>query len=114
MCIHRGPIGSHQQDTMNFIGRSSVTALVCVAGSFAANTYAQQGDGTNVDIQTAVVKPAKIDATPDQISKLKAPDGFAVTTFATGLKNARILAVAPDGAIYVSRRDQGDVLLLKD
>jgi len=37
-----------------------------------------------------------------------------VTAFATGLKNARILAVAPNGDVYVSRRDQGDVLLLRD
>ncbi|WP_373987134.1 hypothetical protein [Duganella sp. BuS-21] len=29
-------------------------------------------------------------------------------------KNIRIIAVAPDGTMYVSRRDQGDVLMLKD
>jgi Raf kinase inhibitor-like YbhB/YbcL family protein len=34
--------------------------------------------------------------------------------FARDLKNARVLAVAPNGNVYVSRRDQGDVLLLKD
>src|SRR6202012_1696416 len=44
---------------------------------------------------------------------IKAPPGFKVTLFAHGLKNARIIAVAPNGDIYVSRRDQGDVLLLK-
>lgn len=37
-----------------------------------------------------------------------------MSAIATGLKNARILAVSPDGAVYLSRRDQGDVLLLKD
>jgi Raf kinase inhibitor-like YbhB/YbcL family protein len=37
-----------------------------------------------------------------------------VTPFAKGLKNARILAVATDGTVYLSRRDQGDVLMLKD
>src|SRR5262245_48110153 len=85
--------------------------LLCVAASAA---IAQQGDGTHVDISTAVVKPDKIAATPQLISQLKAPPGFKVTAFATGLKNARILAVAPDGTVYVSRRDQGDVLMLKD
>jgi hypothetical protein len=37
-----------------------------------------------------------------------------VKPFATGLKNARIIAVAPNGNVSVSRREQGDVLLLKD
>lgn len=42
------------------------------------------------------------------------PGGFKVTAFATALKNPRMLVVAPDGTIYVSRRDQGDVVMLKD
>jgi Raf kinase inhibitor-like YbhB/YbcL family protein len=47
------------------------------------------------------------------MAQIKAPPGFKVTLFAHGLKNARIIAVAPNGDIYVSRRDQGDVMLLK-
>ena len=80
----------------------------------AAGAHAQQGDGTRVAIATAVWKPEKVEATPQRIAAIKAPPGFAVTAFATGLKNARIVAVAPSGDIYVSRRDQGDVLLLQD
>jgi Raf kinase inhibitor-like YbhB/YbcL family protein len=75
--------------------------------------YAQQGDGTNVGWEVHVFKPAKVDATPERLAQIKAPPGFKVTLFARGLKNARILAVAPNGDIYVSRRDQGDVVLLK-
>jgi PncC family amidohydrolase len=60
-----------------------------------------------------VFKPAKVDATPERLAQIKAPPGFKVTLFARGLKNARILAVAPNGDIYVSRRDQGDVVLLE-
>lgn len=82
--------------------------------TFATAATAQQGDGTRVAISTAVWKPAKVEATPERIAALKAPQGFTVTAFATGLKNSRILAVAPNGDIYVSRRDQGDVLLLRD
>lgn len=37
-----------------------------------------------------------------------------VNVFARDLKNARVLAVAPNGNVYLSRRDQGDVLLLQD
>jgi Raf kinase inhibitor-like YbhB/YbcL family protein len=86
-----------------------LTALLAANGCLA-----QQGDGTRVAIATAIVKPAKVDATPERIEALKAPPGFKVSAFATDLKNIRIIAVAPDGTIYVSRRDQGDVLMLKD
>jgi Raf kinase inhibitor-like YbhB/YbcL family protein len=77
------------------------------------HAYAQQGDGTNVGWAVHVFKPAKVEATPERIAQIKAPPGFNVTLFAHGLKNARIIAVAPNGDIYVSRRDQGDVVLLK-
>jgi Raf kinase inhibitor-like YbhB/YbcL family protein len=81
--------------------------LVC------AYAHAQQGDGTNVGWQVHVFKPDKVDATPERMAQIQAPPGFKVTLFAHGLKNARIIVVAPSGNIYVSRRDQGDVLLLK-
>jgi Raf kinase inhibitor-like YbhB/YbcL family protein len=90
----------------------ATTALVAL--SLAPAALAQQGDGTRVPIRTTVFKPDKVEATPARIAALKAPAGFTVTPFAMGLKNARIIAVAPDGAVYVSRRDQGDVLLLED
>ncbi|RZL31846.1 MAG: YbhB/YbcL family Raf kinase inhibitor-like protein, partial [Rubrivivax sp.] len=40
--------------------------------------------------------------------------GFKVSVFARDLKNTRVMAVAPDGRLYVSRRDTGDVLMLED
>jgi Raf kinase inhibitor-like YbhB/YbcL family protein len=89
------------------VGVFAGALLVCSAG------WAQQGDGTNVGWAVHVFKPAKVEATPERIAQIKAPPGFKVTLFAQGLKNARIIAVAPNGNIYVSRRDQGDVLLLK-
>jgi Raf kinase inhibitor-like YbhB/YbcL family protein len=90
--------------------RIVATSLICLA----ASAHAQQGDGTNVSFGTTIFKPDKVEATPARIAALKAPAGFSVTAFATGLKNARILAVAPNGDVYLSRRDQGDVLLLRD
>ena len=92
--------------------RLPLTALALAAISLCG--HAQQGDGTRVAIAAAIVKPDKVEATPARIAALKAPAGFTVSAFATGLKNIRIVAVAPDGTIYVSRRDQGDVLMLKD
>lgn len=90
--------------------------LVCTSALLAmtSNAYAQQGDGTNVEIQTSVFKPEKASATPERVAGLTMPEGFAVTPFAIGLKNPRMIAVAPDGSIYISRREQGDVVMLKD
>jgi Raf kinase inhibitor-like YbhB/YbcL family protein len=61
-----------------------------------------------------VFKPNKVPATSERIAQLKAPEGFTVEAFASGLGNARILAVAEDGTVYVSRREEGDVLILRD
>jgi Raf kinase inhibitor-like YbhB/YbcL family protein len=92
---------------------------LCTSGSLAVlltacPALAQQGDGTAVAISAHVVKPDKVSPTDERIAQIKAPAGFAVMPFATGLKNARILAVAPNGTVYLTRRDQGDVLMLRD
>ena len=86
------------------------TAILCLA---AGGAWAQQGDGTDTGNQIHIFKPDKVAPTPERMAGIKAPAGFTVTPFATGLKNARIIAVAPNGNVYVSRRDQGDVVLLR-
>ena len=86
------------------------TAILCLAGGGA---WAQQGDGTDTGAQIHIFKPDKVAPTPERMAGIKAPAGFTVTPFATGLKNARIIAVAPNGNVYVSRRDQGDIVLLR-
>lgn len=88
----------------------AAAAICCISGA----VHAQQGDGTDVAIRTNVFKPDKVAVTPERLAGIKAPEGFEVSVFAAGLKNARIIAVAPDGTVYVSRRDQGDVVMLKD
>ena len=91
--------------------RAFAATLLAMA---VTGAYAQQGDGTQVALNNNIFKPNKVEATPERMRGIKAPAGFTVTPFATGLKNARIIAVAPNGDVYVSRRDQGDVLLLRD
>ena len=76
--------------------------------------FAQQGDGTDVSIQTNVWKPRKVPADDARIAQLRVAPGFAVNVFARNLGNTRILAVAPNGDVYVTRRDEGDVLRLRD
>lgn len=91
--------------------RSLSLAILSLA---ASAVWAQQGDGTDTGNAIHIFKPDKVAPTPERIAAIKAPAGFKVTAFATGLKNARIIAVAPNGDVYVSRRDQGDVVLLRD
>ena len=45
---------------------------------------------------------------------LKVPAGFAVGVFAEGLGNPRMLAVAEDGTVYVTRPETNDVVALRD
>jgi len=90
--------------------RSSVLLLLLASSTAAA----QQGDGTDVQSAVHTFKPAKVAASPQRIQALQVPAGFQIRPLAEGLQNPRIIAVAPDGKIYVSRRDQGDVLLLED
>jgi Raf kinase inhibitor-like YbhB/YbcL family protein len=94
--------------------RTFVLGSLLATAAFCNPALAQQGDGTETRFETSIFKPAKIPASDDLIAALKAPDGFKASVFAKDLKNARIMAVAPDGTVYLSRRDQGDVLMLRD
>jgi glucose/arabinose dehydrogenase len=85
-------------------------ALLC---NFA---YAQRGlppkESTS---QTLVTKYAQhLDFLPQMVKLLKVPPGWEVNVAASGLGKARMLYYAPNGALYVTRRDAGDVLMLKD
>jgi glucose/arabinose dehydrogenase len=45
---------------------------------------------------------------------LRVPQGFWIDIYATNMGNVRMMVVAPDGTLYVTRRTQGDVLALND
>ncbi|MDP3173693.1 MAG: hypothetical protein Q8M88_04585 [Phenylobacterium sp.] len=91
------------------IASASLLALLSTSSAVA-----QQGDGTRVPVRTSIFKPDNVEATPARFGVLRVPAGFKVSAFATGLKNARILAVSPDGLVFLRGRHQGGVLLLKD
>lgn len=65
----------------------------------------------NVRVDGAVVEPLKL---PPDASALTVPAGYQVSVFAQDLGNARMLAVADDGTVYLTRRDEGDVQMLRD
>jgi len=58
--------------------------------------------------------PQHIEFAPSMVSKLKVPQGWKVEVAATGLGKPRLLYPAANGGLYVTRRDAGDVLLLRN
>ncbi|HKE04082.1 MAG TPA: hypothetical protein VKE91_08480, partial [Blastocatellia bacterium] len=51
---------------------------------------------------------------PPTPADLKVPEGFKVSVFASDVTNARLMAVSPDGVLYVARQSKGDVVALPD
>jgi glucose/arabinose dehydrogenase len=54
------------------------------------------------------------DVTPERIKGLKVPPGFKVSVFAEGTGHPRMMEVMPDGTVYVTDRNDGKLLMLKD
>ncbi|MBA3346827.1 MAG: PQQ-dependent sugar dehydrogenase, partial [Gemmatimonadales bacterium] len=92
-----------------------LSAAAVIAGSAAAQS-AQLPDPEQADVavQAYVYEPAKLEPTEHTARLLRVPKGFQVTVFARGLGRARMLAAAGDGSVYVTRREEGDLLLVRD
>ena len=88
---------------------TTLFSVVPVGGS----ALAQQTPPKSVPIDTIIHEVKKIEPTEAHIARLKLPRGFNIGIFAQ-VENPRMIAVAPDGAIYVSQRDPGTLTLLKD
>lgn len=52
--------------------------------------------------------------TRELISSLKLPEGFKIGIFAEELGAPRMICVGDDGTVYVTRREAGDVIALRD
>jgi len=62
-----------------------------------------------------VFRPPLVPASEERIAALKVADGFTVTVFAKDLGKPRMMAVSPEGRVYVTRRGEtGDVIMLED
>jgi glucose/arabinose dehydrogenase len=61
-----------------------------------------------------LVKPAHRDFDPSLVEQLQVPSGFRVNVLAQGLGKPRMMAVAEDGTVYVTRPESDDVLALRD
>jgi hypothetical protein len=92
-----------------------IVILAVFAGSLMAQKIPASGGSpehlADVEIISHIFKPAELRAPAAE--KLRVPDGFRIERFAENVGNARIVAVGPDGSLYVTRREQGDVLMFK-
>lgn len=93
--------------------RASTAGLLLAALAASASAQLPPGDGP-VQVTAGVVEPTPVPFNENLLPNLRVPAGFSISVFAKDLKNVRWLVVAPNGDVYASRREQGDVLLLRD
>ncbi len=102
-----------------------VAPLVCAACAFAQSSPATRpselpkeapGSSQRLDAQITghVVAPARVEATPQRLARLELADGWSIEPWSRDLENPRILVATADDSVYVSRRRNGDCLLLRD
>jgi glucose/arabinose dehydrogenase len=89
----------------------ALTALATVATVAAQTLPSGNGPATPGGV---ILEPTAVKFSESLLPKLKAPSGFKISVFAKDAGNVRMMQVMPNGDIYVTRRAQGDVLLLRD
>lgn len=101
--------------------RRGVVAAIFLAGVGLASVAAAQlvpaaagppEHAADLDLKSHILQPRQL--LPSDPAKLRVPPGFRVTRVAGDLGNIRVLVVAPNGDVYATRREEGDVILLKD
>jgi glucose/arabinose dehydrogenase len=103
---------------------AAVAAAACVA---LAGMVGCASDNEARPVESAegkASKPTKVDDVtfrPRQLKfddgllgRVKVPDGFKVNVFAKNLKGARMMVVGSDGTVYLSRREPGEVVAMRD
>ncbi|TVT40316.1 sorbosone dehydrogenase family protein [Hymenobacter setariae] len=91
--------------------------LLSAAALLTAFTAAAQNvppPATPFHMTGNIYLPNKLPATDARVAALKVPTGFTVTKFAEGLDMPRMLAVMPNGDLYVSNRVKGTITLVRD
>jgi glucose/arabinose dehydrogenase len=67
-----------------------------------------------VALAASVLQGAQAPVAPAVPAQLVVPAGFKVDVFARDVTNARLMAVSPDGVLFVARPSKGDVVALPD
>lgn len=95
--------------------KSSVVVWCAVLVHLVTPAHAQKQGKIEESYRGNIFRPAQEEPGEKLISGLRLPAGFQIAIFAGGLEKPRMMAVAPNGDLYVTRRDpQNDVWLLRD
>lgn len=92
------------------------TSIVFAAYAQAFRPVSEQlknPEAADVTIIGHILEPKQV-SVDNRLHKIAVPRGFKINVFAKDLVNRRMMAVADDGTIYITRRSVGDVLLLRD
>ncbi len=93
----------------------NTTLLFAFLFLFAVGYSQQKKDSIlSETISAHIFKPATVPPTDALINGLKKPQGFEVKKFAGDLGRPRMMALGPNGEVYVTSREEGYVMLLKD
>ena len=85
--------------------KTGLVTLAVVAGALQVLTAQtpQQGVPGGIDLTAPRTGGGMPNATP-QLNTLKLPPGFAIDVYASGVRGARSMALAPDGTLFVGTR----------
>lgn len=103
-----------------FLSVVSTSALAQQAGTVGGRAVEPSGQtlpepkAANIRVPGVILEPRAIKPDGATMARLEVPHGFKVEMFAQGLGNARLLAIAEDGTVYLTRRAEGDVVMLRD
>jgi Raf kinase inhibitor-like YbhB/YbcL family protein len=92
-------------------------ALLASAFLFAAMPALGQSSPEDNDkrpVQAHFYELTPLKPGPDFASSLRLPRGYRASVWASGLGNSRMIAVASNGAVYISRRSEADIIRLVD
>ncbi|HAX77857.1 MAG TPA: oxidoreductase [Cyanobacteria bacterium UBA11372] len=94
-------------------GRVFIGCALALGLAFTAS--AQQPEQRRIErVEGYLATPKRVEFNESLMQQLRLPPGFQISVFARDLGNPRNIAIAPNGTVYVTRREQSDVLALRD
>ncbi|TNE54277.1 MAG: sorbosone dehydrogenase family protein [Bacteroidetes bacterium] len=86
--------------------------LLLLLWQLACKAPSSSGEKTTGTAPRVTAVPAYSGGLP--LDKIRLPEGFRITVFAEGIKNARSMCLSPDGTLFVGTRNEGSVYALRD
>jgi glucose/arabinose dehydrogenase len=96
-------------DRQSLLVAAAIVALLTPLASTSAQQF-----GTLHTVTGHSFRPEPRPASEELLKTLTVPEGFQLRVFASDLGNARMMAMAADGILYVTRPGSNDVIALAD